>query len=71
MKIVYPNLKTPCMDCTERHVGCHSGCDRYKEYKENYEQIRKEIRKEAEKQTRLDDYEILRIKRIKERKKHY
>lgn len=23
-----------CKDCTERYLGCHSECDRYKEYRE-------------------------------------
>ena len=22
----------PCKDCTERHPGCHSECEKYKEY---------------------------------------
>ena len=71
MKIKYPNLNTPCKDCTERHIACHSECEKYKAYKENYEQIKKDIRKEADIQNRLDDYEKQRAKRIKERKKHY
>ena len=25
--------KTPCMDCEDRCVGCHSGCERYAEMK--------------------------------------
>ncbi len=71
MKIVYPNLKTPCMDCTDRHIACHSECDKYKEFKENNEQIKKDIRQKADIQNRLDDYEKQRAKRISERKKHY
>lgn len=25
----------PCMDCSDRHIGCHGICDRYKAYKNN------------------------------------
>lgn len=28
------NTKPACKDCTERHVGCHSECAKYKEFKE-------------------------------------
>lgn len=27
------NAKVPCKNCTERVVGCHSTCKRYKEYR--------------------------------------
>ncbi len=26
-------MKNPCKDCTERHVGCHGTCERYKDWK--------------------------------------
>lgn len=29
----------PCKDCPDRHIGCHSTCDRYTEFcRENQEQ---------------------------------
>lgn len=30
---------TPCMDCLERQVGCHSNCDAYSQYKDSYRKI--------------------------------
>lgn len=27
------NIMAPCKDCTERYVGCHNECVKYKEYK--------------------------------------
>ena len=33
MRIVYPNLKCPCMNCTDRHIACHCECEKYKEFK--------------------------------------
>lgn len=26
-------IESPCLDCTDRHVGCHSECDKYLSYK--------------------------------------
>lgn len=34
-----PKIKSPCLDCEKRTVGCHGSCDEYKEYsKQNKEQ---------------------------------
>jgi hypothetical protein len=33
------------MGCTERHIGCHSGCERYLEEKEQREKAKSEILK--------------------------
>lgn len=24
----------PCKDCSERHIGCHSECEKYKSFRE-------------------------------------
>ena len=29
-------LKSPCMNCSERHQACHDSCDAYKEFASNY-----------------------------------
>ena len=36
----------PCMDCSDRHIGCHGICDRYKAYTEAYEELKESIRKQ-------------------------
>lgn len=36
-----------CLDCTERHVGCHGGCKSYKLYREKLDKI-KEARRKSE-----------------------
>ena len=34
--------KSPCFECPDRVVGCHSLCDKYKEYQQaNSEYVRK------------------------------
>lgn len=36
-----------CLDCTERHVGCHGDCKSYKLYREKLDKI-KEARRKSE-----------------------
>lgn len=35
------NMKTPCMTCKHRELGCHGKCDDYKAYKEELDRIKK------------------------------
>ena len=38
---IIPTLKNnPCYKCTERKVGCHTKCDKYKEFKEKLSELR-------------------------------
>ena len=41
-------LITPCIDCNERHPGCHDTCEKYYTYKLQNEEI-KERQREYEK----------------------
>lgn len=34
-------VKYPCKDCNDRHVGCHSECDKYNEKKEENDKRKK------------------------------
>ena len=44
----------PCKDCPDRHIGCHSTCDRYAEFcRENQEQ------KDAIKAIRAETVQLL------------
>ena len=27
--------KSPCLNCPDRTIGCHSACDKYKQFQEN------------------------------------
>ena len=29
-------VQSPCKDCPDRHITCHSSCDKYKEYKKRH-----------------------------------
>ena len=35
------NGKTPCFECNDRRIGCHSICKRYLEYKDRIREITK------------------------------
>ena len=37
-------LPAPCKDCTERHPGCHSECEKYAEYSRERAELSKSRR---------------------------
>ena len=37
----------PCKECEERHLGCHSDCEKYLKAVEKTEAIKKEIRQDT------------------------
>ena len=43
--------KAPCYQCEERHIGCHSTCERYKDYAGLIADNREERREFAERET--------------------
>ena len=36
-----------CKDCTERYVGCHSDCDKYKDFLKRNEKIKQKKKIDA------------------------
>lgn len=36
-------MKSPCKNCTNRHLTCHSVCPEYLKYREELERIKKKI----------------------------
>lgn len=51
------NVKSPCKNCKNRFVGCHSQCESYKLYRENNE---KRYSDHLEEKKIRDDYRELR-----------
>lgn len=47
-----------CYKCEDRHLGCHSECERYKQEREQYEK-QKEIEKKA-KEHHMDTFDRFR-----------
>ena len=44
-------IKAPCKDCTERHSGCHSLCDRYKEFTDRNKAYNEYMMKQQQSET--------------------
>ena len=38
---IYPDRNSPCKDCGDRELGCHSTCEAYQKYVEARETERK------------------------------
>ena len=34
-------MTAPCLNCPQRHLGCHGGCDKYQAYDKERQLIRK------------------------------
>ena len=49
-------LKAPCKDCTERYLGCHDHCEKYKEF----DVVRKRLNEEklVRQQTNYDLFKV-------------
>lgn len=39
-------IKYPCLNCTNRKIGCHAKCEAYKKAAENNDRINKKAREE-------------------------
>lgn len=65
---IHRMVKPPCHGCTDRRVGCHGECQRYKEYKEKMsDEYRAAMEANAE-QRRASKYEEERNKNRKYRR---
>lgn len=52
-------ITAPCKDCAERHIGCHSSCEKYQAFhKENTERL------EAQRIAKILEYDDAFIKRM-------
>jgi NifB/MoaA-like Fe-S oxidoreductase len=59
-----------CKDCTDRHVGCHAECEKYKAVKEQQNEAYKIMAQQYRRDRMLEDYEVL--EKIKTKKySHY
>lgn len=46
--IVSATVLSPCKDCDDRCIGCHTTCGDYAEYKQELERRRTEVKAESE-----------------------
>lgn len=42
--LVDNNKKTPCIECGERHPGCHAKCEGYLAWKADYQKTQETIK---------------------------
>lgn len=55
----------PCLNCTDRKLGCHSSCKQYKEFQKRCEEIRAKERAEKDIYAGYRDYKEEKFKRLK------
>lgn len=55
----------PCQDCSDRVVGCHSTCQKYKEARASHKKKFEEIQKVKKAEDSFDDYKIRRVEATK------
>ena len=60
-------LLTPCFDCTERFVGCHSKCDKYAEWQKNHQKRKDEVRKSKNEISRVMEFKVDQVTKTKKR----
>lgn len=59
------NMNSPCRECKDRVLHCHSTCERYKEYKDKITDAKNKI-KSIEKQNKLaNNYSKTAVSRMK------
>ena len=49
-------MKSPCMNCNKRSVGCHTDCVLYKKYRNALDEYNSLLRKGVEKENMFVDY---------------
>jgi hypothetical protein len=61
-------MKSGCYQCTDRKVGCHSKCEKYKGWKAEYDAKAAEIRAARDREHEIASVSIAsRIKALKRR----
>ena len=61
--------ESPCLDCGDRHIGCHDRCERYISFRTELDRINDEAFKLSEHESRLIAYERARSRRLKRSRK--
>lgn len=61
-------MTPPCKHCTDRKVGCHGDCERYRQYKADFDAAKAEIYGDPVKNLIMRDVELKRLNRIAHKK---
>ena len=61
-------IASPCKDCPERFIGCHSSCEKYRQYRSELDEIK--AKRAADKDERAFASEIKgAVKRLRDHKR--
>ena len=66
--IVSATVMSPCKDCTDRCIGCHTTCGDYAEYKQTLEQNRAKMSAQKEENNFCYDVKRAVVKRHNKRR---
>ena len=58
-------ILSTCKDCTDRFLGCHDKCDKYKQAKEQWLEHTAKVRTEKQKLNAVTKYQIDAVRRMK------
>lgn len=64
-----PRTKSPCYNCKDRKLHCHSICEKYKVYEEEHAEYRRQLEEHRKKTYSSKQYVAESIKRMKKKKK--
>lgn len=57
--------KQPCLNCTDRKLGCHGACERYQEFQKKNEEAKAKERAESLAYENYRNYREEKVKRLK------
>jgi hypothetical protein len=62
-------MKAPCKDCPDRHLHCHSECERYKTFKQECDELREKRNKIKQAEYTIDRIRYAKAYKIKQKQK--
>jgi len=68
-RVVYRNTTPPCVDCSDRSVGCHGSCSKFKEWKGFNISEFKKVYSKVRKENIVNDFQVDNAVRIKRKSK--
>lgn len=62
-------IESPCLDCNNRHVGCHGECDKYLSYKIDITNHKTIVEDNKARDKVINSYKSESIMRMRKKKK--
>lgn len=61
--------KSPCYNCDERAVGCHSECDLYLTYRRALDKYNELYRQQRDEMSPFDEHQLVMIEKHKKKRR--